>query len=207
MSLKAQQLACTRGERALFDALDLEVCRGDALRVAGNNGAGKTSLLRILCGLASASHGTVFWDGVNISHMREEYNRQLTYLGHLSGIKDDLTACENVLLSARLSGNRIDRKAASLALENIGLGAQVNLASRVLSQGQKKRVALARLPFCSATPLWILDEPLVALDHEAVLLVTQTMNQHLANAGMLVYTTHQEVGLAAQRNLTINLSC
>ena len=139
MTLKAQQLACTRGERALFLALDLELRPGVALRVAGKNGAGKTSLLRILSGLSTPNAGTVNWDGENISRIREQYNRQLTYLGHLPGIKDDLTAGENVMLAVKLSGNRIERKAAALALEQVGLGAQVNLPARVLSQAYAKR--------------------------------------------------------------------
>jgi len=205
MTLKAQQLACTRGERALFLALDLELRPGDALRVAGKNGAGKTSLLRILSGLSTPNAGTVNWDGENISRIREQYNRQLTYLGHLPGIKDDLTAGENVMLAVKLSGNRIERKAAALALEQVGLGAQVNLPARVLSQGQKKRVALARLPFCSATPLWISDEPFVALDQDAVHWLTETISQHLSHDGMLAYSTHQEINLRAQRNLTLHL--
>jgi heme exporter protein A len=205
MTLRAQQLACTRGERALFLGLDLELHRGDALRVAGNNGAGKTSLLRILSGLSMPNAGAVSWCGEHISHIREQYNRQLTYLGHLPGIKDDLTACENVLLAVRLSGNRIDRKAAVSALGQVGLGAQINLPTRVLSQGQKKRVALARLPFCCGTPLWILDEPFVALDQDAVQALAETIGQHLDNGGMLAYSTHQEISLRAQRNLTIQL--
>jgi heme exporter protein A len=207
MTLTAQQLGCTRGERLLFDALDLELYSGDALRVTGNNGAGKTSLLRLLCGLSTPDHGTVCWDGVDIRKMREQYHRQLSYLGHLSGIKDELSACENVLLSTRLSGNRIDRAAALYVLEQIGLGAQANLPARVLSQGQKKRVALARLPFCSYTPLWILDEPFVGLDSDAVQLVTASINRHLEDNGMLIYSTHQEVNLVAQRNASIALSC
>ncbi|MET3106254.1 heme exporter protein A [Oxalobacteraceae bacterium GrIS 2.11] len=206
MTLQAQQLACTRGERVLFDALELELHRGDALRIAGNNGAGKTSLLRILSGLSTPNHGSVTWGGADIYGMRELYHRQITYLGHLNGIKDDFTACENVLMACKLAGMRIERKAVLSVLEQIGLGGQARLPTRVLSQGQKKRVALARLPFCSATPIWILDEPFVALDPDALQLLTTTINQHLENHGMVVYTTHQDVSLAAARNLTINLA-
>ena len=206
MTLRAQQLACTRGERALFDGLDVELRRGDAVRIVGNNGSGKTSLLRILCGLSTPTHGSVLWDGVAIASIREQFNRQLTYLGHLNGIKDDLTACENVMLATRLSGNRIDRNAAIAILEQIGLGAQINLPTRVLSQGQKKRVALARLPFCSATPLWILDEPFVALDTDAVQVLVETINQHLDGGGMLAYSTHQEITLNAHRSAALHLN-
>jgi heme exporter protein A len=206
MTLWAQQLTCTRGDRVLFDGLDLELHRGDAVRVAGNNGAGKTTLLRILCGLVQPATGAVYWDSENIRSAREQFHNQLVYIGHLSGIKEDLTACENVMLSARLSGNRIDRKAAIVALQEIGLGAQIKLPARVLSQGQKKRVALARLAFCSDRPLWMLDEPLVALDPDAVQSLTTTINHHLANKGMVVYSTHQEWNLVAERNQTVELA-
>jgi len=206
MTLRAQQLACTRGERTLFDGVDFELQQGEALRVVGNNGSGKTSLLRILCGLATPSHGSVLWDGVAIGSNREQFNSQLTYLGHLNGIKDDLTPCENVILATRLSGNRIERKAAISVLEQIGLGGQINLPTRVLSQGQKKRVALARLPFCKTTPLWILDEPFVALDADAVQGLAETINQHLTHGGMLAYSTHQEIALNARRNTVLHLT-
>jgi heme exporter protein A len=206
MTLTAQQLACTRGERDLFDALDIELHAGDAMRIAGNNGAGKTSLLRILCGLAAPTSGTVFWDGVAIASMREQFCRQLTYLGHLSGIKDDFTAHENVMMACALAGNPVSRNAVYDALERTGLGAQADLPTRVLSQGQKKRVALTRLQFCRATPLWILDEPFAALDQHAQLLLTETLNQHLDNNGMLAYSTHQEMTLRARRNVTLELA-
>ena len=206
ITLLAQQLACTRGERVLFENLNFELHPGDALRIAGDNGAGKTSLLRMFCGLMTPTQGSIQWMGNPISAIREQFNSQLTYLGHVNGIKDDLTACENVMLATRMSGNRIDRKAAIATLEQIGLGAQINLPARVLSQGQKKRVALARLPFCSARPLWILDEPFVALDSSAVQLLVETINQHLDNNGMLAYSTHQEIALSSQRNVTLQLS-
>jgi heme exporter protein A len=205
MTLWAQQLACTRGERVLFEGLNLELHRGEAVRVAGNNGAGKTTLLRILCGLVQPTKGTVRWDSESIRSNRELFHKQLAYIGHLPGIKEDLTACENVMLSARLNGLRVDRADAMAALEQIGLAKQSNLPTRVLSQGQKKRVALARLTFCDAMPLWILDEPLVALDPDAVFNLTDTINRHLQNKGMVVYSTHQEMNLAAQSKQTIAL--
>ena len=205
MTLWAQQLACTRGDRVLFDGLDFEVHRGAALRVNGNNGSGKTSLLRMLSGLTEPTRGVVSWDSEDIRSRREQYHRRLTYLGHLPGVKEDLTVCENVMLATRLSGNCINRAAAVAALRQIGLGAQINLPTRVLSQGQKKRVALARLPFSSATPLWILDEPLVALDQEAIGWLSETINRHLDNRGMIVYSTHQEISLNVDQHLTVNL--
>lgn len=205
MTLKAQQLACTRGERDLFSALDLELTTGEALRIAGNNGAGKTSLLRILCGLAVPTHGAVSWDGFNITSMREQYCRQLTYVGHLNGIKEDFTACENVVMSCAIAGIPVSTNAVYDALARTGLDAVADLPARVLSQGQKKRVTLTRLQFCAGTPLWILDEPFAALDQNAQSQLTETLNQHLDNQGMLIYSTHQEMLLRARRNLTVEL--
>jgi len=205
MTLQARELTCTRGERELFRSVALTLSAGDALRIAGNNGAGKSSLLRILCGLTMPTTGVVSWEGVDIRQSREQYCRQLTYIGHLSGIKDDLTACENVLMSARIAGIRLDQKAALAALERMGLGAQADLPARVLSQGQKKRVALTRLQYANVAPLWILDEPLAALDQDAQQHLTGMLNHHLELRGMLVYTTHSEISLRARKKLTVTL--
>ena len=203
--LQGRALACTRGERTLFDGLDLDLQGGEALRIGGDNGAGKTSLLRILCGLSTPNAGTVSWGGVAIGTMREDFCRQLTYIGHLSGIKDDLSACENLLLSLRLTGKTIERKAAYSALAQMGLDEQADLPTRVLSQGQKKRAALTRLLFSGPTPLWILDEPFAALDQAAQQQLTEIMNRHLDDNGMLIYSTHQEITLSAKNTITLML--
>jgi heme exporter protein A len=206
MTLQAFELVCTRGDRQLFNNVNFEIHPGEALRVAGTNGSGKTSLLRMLCGLASPAAGEVQWSGRNIRSVREEFASQLLYLGHANGVKDDLTAWENVMVAATLSGNRVTRADAYQALDQLGLGRAADLPTRALSQGQRKRVALARLPLGTAAPLWILDEPFTALDHKAVTELCGTLNHHLAHGGMVVYTTHQEIELIARRAQLLDLN-
>lgn len=206
MTLQAFELVCTRGDRQLFNNVNFEIHPGEALRVAGTNGSGKTSLLRMLCGLASPAAGEVRWSGRNIRSVREEFASQLLYLGHANGVKDDLTAWENVMVAATLSGNRVTRANAYQALDQLGLGRAADLPTRALSQGQRKRVALARLPLGMAAPLWILDEPFTALDQKAVTELCGTLNQHLAQGGMVIYTTHQEIELIAHRTQLLDLS-
>lgn len=205
MSLEISELACTRGERALFSNINAVIRRGSALRVAGANGSGKTSLLRILCGLACPAAGEVRWGGRNIRRIREEFGSQLIYLGHANGVKDDLAAWENVVVAATMGGCRVTREAAYAALEQLGLGPEAELPTRALSQGQRKRVALARLQLGAQQPLWILDEPFTALDHDAVAALCATLNLHIAGGGAVIYTTHQELVLDAEHFLRLDL--
>lgn len=205
MTLHALGLGCTRGGRELFRALDLRLEPGDALRVAGANGAGKTSLLRILAGLAQPDTGTVSWNGSELATQRDQFNADLTYLGHLNGLKDDLTPCENLLYAVALRGLPADAGPCYRALERAGVGALADRPCRTLSMGQKKRVALARLDFEVATPLWILDEPLASLDPDAQLQLTDTIDRHLAGNGMLIYSTHQPLTLHSRSHGVVNL--
>ncbi len=206
MSLQAYHLACTRGERELFQNIGFDLHAGDAMRVAGANGSGKTSLLRMLCGLAFPAAGEVRWNGRNIRSAREEFGSELIYLGHANGVKDDLLAWENVVVAATLSGTPVGRDQAYAALGALGLARAADLPTRALSQGQRKRVALARLRLSMQTPLWILDEPFAALDQDAVTELCATLNLHLAQGGMVIYTTHQEINLTSQRSLHLDLS-
>jgi heme exporter protein A len=206
MTLHAHQLACVRGDRPLFDAINFEINPGDALRVVGTNGSGKTSLLRILCGLSIPAAGEVRWQGRSIRTLREEFCRKLIYLGHANGVKDDLLAWENVVVASTLSGNPVNRDDACNALEQLGLAQAAYLPTRSLSQGQRKRVALARLRLGMAMPLWILDEPFTALDQNAVKELCGTLNTHLAQGGIVIYTTHQEIDLTARHNLCLDLN-
>jgi heme exporter protein A len=206
MTLQAHQLTCVRGDRRLFRGIDFDINAGDALRVVGENGSGKTSLLRILCGLTQPAEGEVRWHGRSIRALREEFCRNLIYLGHANGVKDDLLAWENIVVASTLSGNPVTQGDAVQALKQLGLGRAVNLPTRVLSQGQRKRVALARLQLSTATPLWILDEPFTALDQHAVSTLCSTINHHLDSGGMVIYTTHQEIDLSAHRARRLDLS-
>ncbi|MDE0798624.1 MAG: cytochrome c biogenesis heme-transporting ATPase CcmA [Nitrosomonadaceae bacterium] len=194
--LKVSDLECVRGERSLFKDVNFSLEAGELLQVNGPNGSGKTSLLRMLCGLATPAHGEIFWLGDNIRSLDEGYYNSITYLGHLNGVKDNLNAIENLRISSALAGNGIDESEAYIALQKMGLVGRETLPVKVLSQGQRRRVTLARL-LVSSTVLWILDEPLVALDTSAVLLVKSILEQHLKKGGMVVMTTHQDINIAA----------
>jgi heme exporter protein A len=190
-------LECVRGERRLFAALALRILPGTCLHVAGENGAGKTSLLRILVGLLEPTAGFVRWRGADIRRLREEFWRELVYVGHANGIKDDLTALENVRFARALRGTSgaVPVDDAGAALQALGLSGRANTPVRFLSQGQRRRVALARLLLAPAPPLWVLDEPFVALDARGVVVLSARIAQHLGGGGIVALTTHQEVPL------------
>jgi heme exporter protein A len=195
--LQAIDVQCVRGERCLFSDLQLHVGPGECLHVAGDNGAGKTSLLRILAGLLAPTQGRVQWNGADIAGAREEFGSDLAFVGHLNGGKDDLTALENVRFEAALRGTEAGEAAALAALARIGLADHADVSVRHLSQGQKRRVALARLCGAARVPLWILDEPFNALDAGAVNVLYTLIEEQLAHGGMVVLTAHQAVRLPA----------
>ena len=194
--LEASNLECIRGERSLFAGVGFRLAAGEMLYLQGANGSGKTSLMRILCGLAHPAAGEVRWRGQAIGALGEDYRRALCYLGHHNAIKEELTPLENLLAAAHLADEDLDEGAALDALELVGLAEREELACRYLSQGQKRRVALARL-VNERRALWILDEPYVALDTAAVALVASLIGAHLQRGGLVVLTTHQAVPVAA----------
>ena len=202
---KAQGLACLRGDRLLFKNVGLELNSGGLLYVLGENGSGKSSLLRMLCGLLMPENGTVFWDEKSIKENAEDYLSNLTYIGHLNGLKDDLTALENLAMGACIAGNEIAADKALDALSAIGIARCANLPARVLSQGQKRRVALARL-WLAVGKLWVLDEPFAALDVASVEVLAARISEHLSSGGMAILTTHQDVTIHAQSIQTLRLS-
>ena len=189
--LQSVDLTCVRGDRTLFSELNFSVQSGELLYLKGHNGSGKTSLLRILSGLMLQAEGEVRWHGENIRKLRDEYQKELLYIGHLPGIKADLTALENLRVNNALGGYAISEDEAWDALGKIGLKGREDLPTRVLSQGQQRRVALARM-LVSKAKLWILDEPFTALDVKAVEMLQNVLGAHVKNGGSIILTTHQE---------------
>ncbi|GBE08276.1 MAG TPA: cytochrome c biogenesis heme-transporting ATPase CcmA [Gammaproteobacteria bacterium] len=192
--LEVTNLECIRGDRTLFSGLEFSLESGELLHLQGHNGSGKTSLLRILCGLIAPSQGLVHWKGNNIRWRRDEFAADMLFLGHLNGIKADLTAVENLRILCQLSGLDISDENLWQVLEKMGLYGYEDLPVRVLSQGQKRRVTLARL-LLSKVPLWLLDEPFTSLDKAAVDFLQTVIAEHLKDGGMVMLTTHQEVAL------------
>lgn len=203
--LLANGLECVRGERRLFRDVGFELDPGTLLHVQGRNGSGKTSLLRMVCGLLAPAAGEILWNGTDVRAAGEAYRGELLYLGHQNAIKDDLTAVENLLVSETLAEVPITRRSARDALERLGLKDYEDLPTRILSQGQKRRVALARLLFRERSRLWVLDEPFVALDPHAVAEVASIIADQLGGGGIVIYTTHQDVDLAVPRRVDLRL--
>jgi len=188
--LAASALECIRGDRTLFSGVSFALAAGAGLLVQGANGAGKTSLLRILVGLSPPAHGEVAWEGRPIRSLGVAYRRALLWCGHSNALKDDLSALENVRAAAALAGRPIAADEARDALERAGVGAQADLPARNLSQGQRRRTALARLVFARAA-LWVLDEPVAALDAGGVEWLAIALDRHLESGGLAVVTSHQ----------------
>jgi heme exporter protein A len=192
--LEAINLGCVRGDRRLFRDVNFSLEEGAFIQLTGPNGSGKTSLLRILCGLLSPAEGEIRWGGANIHSLGEEYFTALTYLGHRNALKDELSALENLMISSGISGVEINETRARSVFAELGLGGRERLPARLLSEGQKRRVALARLVVCNKK-LWLLDEVLSSLDKKAISLVGSLIEQHLENGGMAIVATHQELDL------------
>lgn len=194
--LEVINLGCIRGHRSLFSGINFTIKPGTFLQVQGANGSGKTSLLRIICGLMAPESGEVRWQGAKIRSLGEEYSTFITYLGHRNGIKEELSSLENLRISTGLAGFDLSREQAQQALKQVGLSGRENLPARFLSEGQRRRSALARLVACS-TKLWVLDEVLASLDAAAVKLVESLIEGHLSQEGMAIVATHQELNLSA----------
>jgi heme exporter protein A len=203
-SLNAHDLTAVRGERLLFKQLSFVLTGGTVLYLQGANGTGKTTLLRMLCGLSKPYAGNINWCGENIDSLAEEYHQHVLYIGHLPGIKEDLTALENLQFSLALSGTPFHLPQAAETLRMLGLARGLNFPTRMLSQGQKRRVALARL-WLQDLPLWVLDEPFTALDVVATELLKQKIENFAKAGGMVIMTTHQQVTIDAPNFVQLQL--
>ncbi|ALK87901.1 cytochrome c biogenesis heme-transporting ATPase CcmA [Limnohabitans sp. 63ED37-2] len=198
--LTAMDLACQKAQRTLFEGVSFSVPAGSWLHIEGGNGCGKTSLLRILCGLSPAARGQVLWPSSSPSSSSSQTSLSrpdrsvLHYIGHALGLKPDLTACENLCADAQVSGLALGREQAVQALAAQGLQSRAHLPVRVLSQGQRQGVALARLR-TSPARLWVLDEPLVGLDTQATATARALLQSHVDAGGAVVMTSHHDVGL------------
>ena len=201
--LSVSNLSCVRADQTLFSGVGFELAPGECLHLEGGNGVGKTSLLRILAGFSPAAQGEVRWQGELLGSSACRLPRDLLYLGHQLALKEELNAVENLQAGAAIAGTSVARDAALAALQRLGLGSRAALPVRVLSQGQKRRVALARLVL-QTQPLWLLDEPFVALDGPAQSLVAGLMEAHLARGGMVLFTSHQSVDIGG-RSLSYRL--
>lgn len=203
--LEVIDLECVRGDRTLFRGVSFKLRGGELLRIVGANGTGKTSLLRMVCGLLMPAAGRILWNGVPIGELDDEYHADLAYVGHLNAIKDELNAVENVVIAGRLAGLSPSPQEVIEALREFGLGGYEHLPCKLLSQGQKRRVALARLRLSAPRSLWILDEPFTALDTTGVNLTRSMIEAHLAGGSIALLTTHQEVDVAATSTHKIRL--
>ena len=195
--LEAQDLACWRGERAVFAGLSFSLPAGGALLLTGANGAGKSSLLRLLAGLVPAAEGRLLWDGQDTLADRVSHARRLRYISHQDALKPSLTARENLGFYASLWGGQVED-----ALDAVGLRDLGDLPARILSSGQKRRLALARLALGKA-PLWLLDEPTVGLDARSVERLGALLERHRDEGGSVVAATHLPLPLGEARELRL----
>lgn len=193
-----------RGDRRLIEHLDFELHDGQFMYLRGHNGSGKTTLMRTLAGLLMPEEGTILWNGEATQRNRESYHADLLYLGHLNALKDDLNALENLRFDGAIRGHALSQEDAWQLLTDIGLRGHEDLPVKYLSQGQKRRVALARL-WINRAALWILDEPFSALDVASVEVLQEIIRQHLQRGGMAIVTTHQEVELLDEEVLCVTL--
>lgn len=190
--LRLSALRCERGERLLFEDLTLSLSAGQGLQLEGENGSGKTSLLRIIAGLSDQYEGDISWCGQDIRQSSYAFRRDLFYLGHMPGVKAQLTPLENLRWWSAIHSPNTEERQLNNALEQVGLSGYLHEFSHNLSAGQQRRVALARL-YLSQHRLWILDEPFTAIDTSGVSQLEEKISEHLNRQGMVIITTHQSM--------------
>ena len=202
-SFSASALTCIRNDVMLFNGLEFRLGGGEILQIQGPNGSGKTSLLRILSGLALPDAGEIYWNDKNIHEHRQDYFQEMSYIGHVNGIKMELTALENLAVTMALAVTNQDISLTEI-LAKMGLAGYASTLARKLSSGQRRRLALARL-LISKTRLWILDEPLTSLDDYGRVLMRDMIMAHAAAGGITVLATHDPVDIQQHKVMMINL--
>jgi heme exporter protein A len=202
--LQTSNLTGIRGGRVLFESLALTIQSGELVQVEGRNGSGKTTLLRILAGLGDKESGEITWNGQSIDGCRDLYHQDLLFIGHQTGVKRELTAFENLHFYQKIHGMDADESALYFALAQVGLAGREDIPVAKLSAGQQRRVALARL-WLSQHKLWILDEPLTAIDKQGVAILAELFVQHCQSGGIVIVTTHQDLLVNRHQYRTITL--
>lgn len=199
-AFEGRELGCVRGERLVLDGTSFRVETGGALILTGVNGAGKSTLLRLMAGLMRPVAGALFWDGTDVAEDREAHRARIAYVGHADAVKPALSVLENVRFWAELSGP--GGRSAEDALDALGISHLSGLPARYLSAGQRRRAGLTRM-LTSSAPIWLLDEPTTALDAAASSALGKLIARHRANGGIVVVSTHTDLGLADAGTLTL----
>jgi heme exporter protein A len=203
--LEVHNLQCSRGGHRLFSGKNFNLEPGTLAWIRGRNGSGKSTLLRTISGLSPVDEGEVRWRGRNIRKQAEEFRRELIFMGHAIALKEDLSPLENLRIILQIAGRAVSAPAALSALAAVGLKGREHLPVKYLSQGQKRRVHMARLQLSQDCPLWLLDEPLTALDAEGVSALQELLEAYLRQSGIVVMTSHQEISIDSARTLHVQL--
>jgi heme exporter protein A len=190
--LNVQQVTAIRDDRVLFAQLSFEAKSGDLIQIEGRNGTGKTTLLRIIAGLGDKEEGDILWQGTDVERDRDTFHQNLLFLGHQTGVKKDLSGLENLQFYQSVFGLSHDRQTLFDALAQVGLAGREDIPVSQLSAGQQRRVALARL-WLTNQKLWILDEPLTAIDKQGVKVLESLFLSHANQGGIVLLTTHQDM--------------
>lgn len=194
-ALEARAIACERASITVFENLSFRLARGEMLCVTGMNGSGKSTLLRAAAGLLKPVCGSILWCGEAVAALGARLRSELLYIGHAAGLKDNLSAAENLIALMALGGRRITHRDAQAAMGALGIPDLADRDVRRLSQGQRRRVGLARLALGGAPGLWILDEPFAALDRSASECLEALLERHLRAGGVVLLSTHQRLNL------------
>ena len=202
MKFVGENLACNRSGREIFSKLHFEVRSGEVLVITGKNGAGKTSLLRLMTGLSRPVTGSIYWDDGDIFCFPERHRQRMAYVGHADALKSVLTVSENLQLWMAIRGTTQEKELVKRTLATFGLSDLRDTPVAELSTGQRRRVALSKL-LTADSSLWLLDEPTIALDDDAIAVLISSIYQHRRQGGMAVIATNAPIDISAERLLDL----